>query len=209
MISHEPQVFVVDDDPSVQRSICRLLRTAGLSAQTFSSPKEFLDGEVPAGATGCVVLDVRMPGMSGLDLQEELQRRGVRLPIVFITGHGTIPMSVRAMKQGALDFLEKPFNSESLIEAIRKAIRRSQETAAEEHERLDLVKKFESLAPRQREVFQRVVTGKLNKQIALELGIVEKTVKLHRARVMKKMQAGSLAELVQLAERLNLIPPSH
>ena len=209
MISHEPQVFVVDDDPSVQRSICRLLRTAGLSAQTFSSPKEFLDGEVPAGATGCVVLDVRMPGMSGLDLQEELQRRGVRLPIVFITGHGTIPMSVRAMKQGALDFLEKPFKSESLIEVIRKAIRRSQETAAEEHERLDLVKKFESLAPRQREVFQRVVTGKLNKQIALELGIVEKTVKLHRARVMKKMQAGSLAELVQLAERLNLIPPSH
>jgi FixJ family two-component response regulator len=209
MISHEPQVFVVDDDPSVQRSICRLLRTAGLSAQTFSSPKEFLDGEVPAGATGCVVLDVRMPGMSGLDLQEELQRRGVRLPIVFITGHGTIPMSVRAMKQGALDFLEKPFNSETLIEAIRKAIGRSQETAAEEHERLDLVKKFESLAPRQREVFQRVVTGKLNKQIALELGIVEKTVKLHRARVMKKMQAGSLAELVQLAERLNLIPPSH
>ena len=209
MISHEPQVFVVDDDPSVQRSICRLLRTAGLSAQTFSSPKEFLDGEVPAGATGCVVLDVRMPGMSGLDLQEELQRRGVRLPIVFITGHGTIPMSVRAMKQGALDFLEKPFNSETLIEAIRRAIGRSQETATEEHERRDLEKKFESLAPRQREVFQRVVTGKLNKQIALELGIVEKTVKLHRARVMKKMQAGSLAELVQLAERLNLIPPSH
>ena len=208
MISHEPQVFVVDDDPSVQRSISRLLRTEGLSARTFSSPKEFLDDKVPVGATGCVVLDVRMPGISGLDLQEELQRRGVRLPIVFITGHGTIPMSVQAMKRGAVDFLEKPFASKTLIEAIRRAIRRSQEAAAEEHERRDLEKKFKSLAPRQREVFERVVAGMLNKQIALELGIVEKTVKFHRARVMKKMQAGSLAELTRLAERLKLPPSS-
>ena len=208
MISHEPQVFVVDDDPSVQRSISRLLRTEGLSARTFSSPKEFLDGEVAAGATGCVVLDVRMPGMSGLDLQEELQRRGVRLPIIFITGHGTIPMSVQAMKRGAVDFLEKPFDSKNLVEVIRRAIGRSLEAAAQEHERRDLEKRFESLAPRQREVFQRVVAGMLNKQIALELGIVEKTVKFHRARVMKKMQAGSLAELTRLAERLKLPPSS-
>jgi RNA polymerase sigma factor (sigma-70 family) len=208
MTSPEPQVFVVDDDPSVQRSIGRLLRREGLSARTFSSPKDFLDGKVPAGATGCVVLDVRMPGMSGLDLQEELQRRGVRLPIVFITGHGTIPLSVRAMKRGALDFLEKPFNSKTLIEVIRKAIGRSQEAAAEEHERRNLEKKFESLAPRQREVFRRVVAGMLNKQIAFELGIAEKTVKIHRARVMKKMQAKSLAELMHLAERLKLPFPS-
>jgi RNA polymerase sigma factor (sigma-70 family) len=208
MISHEPQVFVVDDDPSVQRSISRLLRTEGLSARTFSSPKEFLDGEVAAGATGCVVLDVRMPGMSGLDLQEELQRRGVRLPIIFITGHGTIPMSVQAMKRGAVDFLEKPFDSKNLVEVIRRAIGWSQEAAAQEHGRRDLEKRFESLAPRQREVFQRVVAGMLNKQIALELGIVEKTVKFHRARVMKKMQASSLADLMHMAERLKLPPSS-
>jgi RNA polymerase sigma factor (sigma-70 family) len=149
-----------------------------------------------------------MPGINGLELQAQLRQRGFRLPIVFITGHGTVPMSVEAMKQGAMDFVQKPFDSPSLIEIIRKAIARSRQHAIEQQECLDLEQRFESLSQREREVFRFVIAGFLNKQIAFELGIAEKTVKVHRARVMEKMQASSLAELVQLSEKLRLPPCS-
>ena len=198
------EVFVVDDDPSVQRALRRLLATNGLPARVFCSAKEFLEQGASVPAVGCLVLDVQMPGLSGLDLQAELQQRGMRLPIVFITGQATVPMSVQAMKQGAVDFLQKPFDGQTLIATIRKAIARSREQAAAAHECQDLEQRFESLSLREREVLRLVVKGLLNKQIAFELGIVEKTVKVHRARVMDKMQADSLAELVRMAETLRL-----
>jgi FixJ family two-component response regulator len=198
------EVFVVDDDPSVQRALRRLLTTNGLPARVFCSAKEFLEQGASVPAVGCLVLDVQMPGLSGLDLQAELQQRGMRLPIVFITGQATVPMSVQAMKQGAVDFLQKPFDGQTLIATIRKAIARSREQAAAAHECQDLEQRFGSLSLREREVLRLVVKGLLNKQIAFELGIVEKTVKVHRARVMDKMQADSLAELVRMAETLRL-----
>jgi len=209
-MSHDSvaEVFVVDDDPSVQRALRRLLTTNGLPARVFCSAKEFLEQGAPISAVGCLVLDVKMPGLSGLDLQAELQQRGLRLPIVFITGQATVPMSVQAMKQGAVDFLQKPFDSQTLIATIRKAIARSREIAAAAHECLDLEQRFASLTLREREVFRLVVKGLLNKQIAAELGIVEKTVKVHRARVMQKMHAGSLAEMVIMAQTLKLPPCS-
>jgi RNA polymerase sigma factor (sigma-70 family) len=209
-MSHDSvaEVFVVDDDPSVQRALRRLLTTHGLPARIFCSAKEFLEQRALIPAVGCLVLDVQMPGLSGLDLQAELQHRNLRLPIVFITGHGTVPMSVQAMKQGAVDFLQKPFDSQTLIATIRKAIARSRQQAAEEHECRDLEQRFESLSLRERDVFRLVVKGLLNKQIAFELGIVEQTVKVHRARLMDKMQANSLAELVRMAETLRLPPCS-
>jgi len=209
-MSHDcvAEVFIVDDDPLVQRALRRLLTTNGFPARVFCSAKELLDQGVPVPAVGCLVLDVKMPGLSGLDLQAELQQRGLRLPIVFITGHGTVPMSVQAMKQGAVDFLQKPFDGQTLIATIRKAIARSRQQAAEQNECLDLEQRFESLSSRERDVFRLVVKGLLNKQIAYELGIVEQTVKVHRARLMDKMQADSLAELVRMAETLRLPPCS-
>lgn len=209
-MSHESvtEVFVVDDDPSVQRALRRLLTTHGLSVRIFCSAKEFLDQGTPLPAVGCLVLDVQMPGLSGMDLQAELQQRDLHLPIVFITGHGTVPMSVQAMKQGAVDFLQKPFDSQTLIATIRRAIARSRQQAAEEQECLDLEQRFASLSLRERDVFRLVVKGLLNKQIAFELGIVEQTVKVHRARMMDKMKADSLAELVRMAEMLRLPPRS-
>jgi FixJ family two-component response regulator len=202
------EVFVVDDDPSVQRALRRLLTTNGLQTRIFCSAEEFLDQGASVPAVGCLVLDVQMPGLSGMDLQAELQQRGMRLPIVFITAQATVPMSVQAMKQGAVDFLQKPFDSQTLIATIRKAIARSRQHAAVEHECLDLEQRVESLSLREREVFRLVVKGLLNKQIAAELGVVEKTVKVHRARVMQKMHAGSLAELVIMAQALRLPPCS-
>jgi FixJ family two-component response regulator len=202
------EVFVVDDDPSVQRALRRLLTTNGLQTRIFCSAAEFLDQGASLPAVGCLVLDVQMPGLSGMDLQAELQQRGMRLPIVFITAQATVPMSVQAMKQGAVDFLQKPFDSQTLIATIRKAIARSRQQAAVEHECLGLEQRVESLSFREREVFRLVVKGLLNKQIAAELGIVEKTVKVHRARVMQKMHAGSLAELVSMAQTLRLPPCS-
>jgi FixJ family two-component response regulator len=201
-------VFVVDDDPSVQRALRRLLTTNGLAARVFCSAQEFLDQGPSLPAVGCLVLDVQMPGLSGLDLQAKLQQRGLRLPIVFITGHGTVPMGIQAMKQGAVDFLQKPFDSQTLLSVIRKAIARSRQHASEAQECLDLEQRFESLSNRERDVFRLVVKGVLNKQIAFELGIVEQTVKVHRMRLMAKMQAESLAELVRMAETLRLPPCS-
>ena len=202
------EVFVVDDDPSVRRALRRLLTTNGLQTRIFCSAEEFLDQGASVPAVGCLVLDVQMPGLSGMDLQAELQQRGMRLPIVFITAQATVPMSVQAMKQGAVDFLQKPFDSQTLIATIRKAIARSRQHAAVEHECLDLEQRFASLTLREREVFRFVVKGLLNKQIAAELGIVEKTVKVHRARVMQKMHADSLAEMVIMAQTLKLPPCS-
>jgi RNA polymerase sigma factor (sigma-70 family) len=202
------EVIIVDDDPSVQRALKRLLTVHRLPARVYGSAQEFLDQGCPAAGCGCLLLDIEMPGINGLELQAQLRRRGFRLPIVFITGHGTVPMSVEAMKQGAMDFVQKPFDSPSLIEIIRKAIARSRQHAIEQQECLDLEQRLESLSQREREVFRFVIAGFLNKQIAFELGIAEKTVKVHRARVMEKMQANSLAELVQLAEKLRLPPCS-
>lgn len=202
------EVIVVDDDPSVQRALNRLLMTNGFARRVFGSAKEFLADDKPSPAAGCLVLDVEMPGLDGLELQAELQKRGFRLPIVFITGHGTVPMSVEAMKQGALDFLQKPFDSRSLLDVIRKAIEQSRQRSSEESECRDLELRFLTLSTREREVFRLIVKGLLNKQIAFELGIVEKTVKVHRARVMEKMQANSLAELIRMAETLRLPPCS-
>jgi FixJ family two-component response regulator len=202
------EVFVVDDDPSVQRALRRLLTTNGLQTRIFCSAEEFLDQGASVPAVGCLVLDVQMPGLSGMDLQAELQQRGMRLPIVFITAQATVPISVQAMKQGAVDFLQKPFDSQTLIATIRKAIARSRQQAAVEHECLGLEQRVELLSFREREVFRLVVKGLLNKQIAAELGIVEKTVKVHRARVMQKMHADSLAELVIMAQALRLPPCS-
>jgi len=202
------EVIIVDDDPSVQRSLKRLLTVHRLPARVYGSAQEFLEQGCPAPGSGCLLLDIKMPGINGLELQAQLRQRGFRLPIVFITGHGTVPMSVEAMKQGAMDFVQKPFDSPSLIEIIRKAIARSRQHAIEQQECLDLEQRFESLSQREREVFRFVIAGFLNKQIAFELGIAEKTVKVHRARVMEKMQASSLAELVQLSEKLRLPPCS-
>jgi FixJ family two-component response regulator len=202
------EIIIVDDDPSIQRALNRLLRVHGFTRRIFSNAQEFLADTKSAPAVGCMLLDVNMPGLSGLELQAELQRRGFRLPIVFLTAHGTVPTSVQAMKLGAMDFLQKPFDSETLIAIIRKAIDRSRQHAREMQKCGDLEQRFASLSRREQDVFRLVVKGLLNKQIAFELGIVEKTVKVHRARVMEKMQANSLADLVIMAETLRLPPCS-
>ena len=203
-----PEVIVVDDDPSVQRALKRLLKANGFSARVFCSAAEFLDQGGPAPGCGCLLLDIEMPGVDGLELQDRLRQRGFRLPVIFITGHGTVPASVQAMKQGAMDFLQKPFASERLIEIVREAIQRSRRLTAEQNECEGLELRYSSLSPRERDVLGLIVRGLLNKQIADELGIVEKTVKVHRARVMEKMQADSLAELVRMTETLRLPPCS-
>jgi RNA polymerase sigma factor (sigma-70 family) len=202
------EIIIVDDDPSIQRALNRLLRVHGFTRRIFSNAQEFLADTKSAPAVGCMLLDVNMPGLSGLELQAELQKRGFRLPIVFLTAHATVPTSVQAMKLGAMDFLQKPFDSETLIAIIRKAIDRSRQHAREMQTCGDLEQRFASLSPREQDVFRLVVKGLPNKQIAFELGIVEKTVKVHRARVMEKMQANSLADLVIMAETLRLPPCS-
>jgi FixJ family two-component response regulator len=198
-------VFLVDDDPSVRKALTRLIKSAGYQAQAFSSAREFLDywkggTEGPA----CLVLDVRMPGLSGLDLQHELQSANALLPIIFITGHGDIPMSVKAMKDGAVDFLAKPVKDKVLLKAIEQALERAvQERSV--HDELDTIhRRLDSLTPRELEVLRLVINGMLNKQIAYQLGTVEKTIKVHRARVMEKMEVQSLAELVRLTERAGI-----
>ena len=198
-------VFLVDDDPSVRRALTRLIKSSGYAVHAFASAGDFLEHRrtSPEGAA-CLVLDVRMPGLSGLDLQRELQVANAVLPIVFITGHGDIPMGVKAMKEGAVDFLPKPVNDKDLLKAIEQALARATHDQAERRELDEIKNRVESLTPREREVMTLVVRGLLNKQIAFELGTVEKTVKVHRARVMEKMKVQSLAELVRVVERLGI-----
>jgi FixJ family two-component response regulator len=201
MIEMEPLVIIVDDDLSVRRSTERLVRSAGFKVQTFTSAGEFLKSPPPEGPA-CLVLDVRMPGLSGMELQRELARSGIHIPIIFITGHGDIPMSVSAMKAGAVEFLTKPFRSRALLEAVRTAITRDQSAQKARSEIGELRQRFKQLTPREREVMALVVAGQLNKQAASELATTERTIKFHRAHIMQKMGAESLADLVRMAEKL-------
>jgi FixJ family two-component response regulator len=200
-----PLVFVVDDDPAVRQALDSLIRSVGLRVQSFATAQEFARSPRPE-APACLVLDVRLPGLSGLDLQQELGRAGVELPIVFITGHGDIPMSVRAMKAGAVEFLTKPFRDQDLLDAIQEALKRDREARKRRAEIEGVRRRLDSLTPRERDVLAQVVAGHLNKQIAADLGISEVTVKFHRAQVMQKMQATSVADLVRMAEKLGLPP---
>ena len=196
-------VFVVDDDPSIREAIKSLIRLEGLRVETFGSAQEFLRNERP-DLPGCVVLDVELPGLSGLDLQRELTAHAIKLPIIFITGYGDIPMSVRAMKAGATEFLTKPFRDQDLLDAIQEALERDRAARRHSKEIAELRRRFDALTSREREVMSLVVAGWLNKQIGFELKISEITVKIHRGRVMNKMGAQSLAELVRMTERLEL-----
>jgi FixJ family two-component response regulator len=201
MTEPEPIVLVVDDDASLCRGIERLLRSVGLNAATFVSAHEFMQHPPPEGPA-CLVLDVRMPGMSGLELQQELVTAGLGLPVIFLTGHGTVPMSVRALKTGAADFLQKPVEDQVLLDAIHHALERHRQARAQAAELRSLRRRADTLTAREHEVFGLVVTGLANKEIAVILGSSEKTVKIHRGRVMQKMQAASLAQLVRMADRL-------
>ena len=203
MTDPDPIVFIVDDDLSVRRSTERLVQSAGLKVQTFTSAKEFLKNARFEGPA-CLVLDVRMPGLSGMDLQRELTQAGIRVPIIFITGHGDIPMSVRAMKAGAVEFLTKPFRTRSLLDAIRAAIELDRSAHKERSETGELRQRYEQLTPREREVMALVTTGLLNKQVAGELATTERTIKFHRAHIMQKMGAESLADLVRMTEKLGI-----
>ena len=206
MTQVEPLVFVIDDDASVRGSLENLLRSVGLRVAVFASAQEFL-ASPHASALGCLILDVRLPGVSGLELQEQLRRTRPDLPVVFITGHGDIPMSVRAMKAGAVEFLTKPFGDKDLIDAVEQALRRVRESSDEREEMIALRGRYESLTPREREVMSHVVAGEPNKVAAADLGISETTIKIHRGQVMHKMRAGSLAELVRMADRLGISRP--
>jgi len=196
-------VFVVDDDASMREALEDLVNSVGLEVRVFGSPREFLDSVRP-DAPGCLVLDVRLPGISGLAFQQQLAAMEISLPVIFITGHGDIPMSVRAMKAGAVEFLTKPFRKEPLCDAVRVALARDGEGRKQRAEILELRNRLETLTPRERQVLALVVTGLLNKQIAGELGTTDMTVKAHRGRVMRKMGAGSLADLVRMAEKLKI-----
>jgi FixJ family two-component response regulator len=203
MTDLDPIVFIVDDDLSVRRSTERLIQSAGLKVQTFTSAKEFLKNARFEGPA-CLVLDVRMPGLSGMDLQRELMQSGIHIPIIFITGHADIPMSVRAMKAGAVEFLTKPFRSRALLDAVRAAIERDRAAHKARSETGELRQRYEQLTPREREVMALVVAGQLNKQVASELSTTERTIKFHRAHIMQKMGAESLANLVRIVEKLGV-----
>ena len=196
-------VWVVDDDASVREALRSLIRSAGLRVETLASADEFL-ARPRVEAPSCLVLDVRMPRLSGLDLQKRMAEISLQIPIVFITGHGDVPTSVRAMKAGAVEFLTKPFDDQDLLEAIQQAIKRDREARQRQAELGELRARYESLTPREREVMGRVVSGLLNKQVAAELGTSEITIKVHRAQVMHKMHAGSLADLVRMSEKLEI-----
>jgi FixJ family two-component response regulator len=202
-MSDPPIVFVVDDDPSVRRAIKRLVESVGLQVELFGSAQEFLQAK-RLDAPACLVLDIRLPGISGLEFQRELAEANIKIPIVFITGHGDIPMTVRAMKAGAVEFLPKPFRDQDLLDAIHVGLERDRERRQQDTEAARLRNNLESLTPREREVLPLVVSGWLNKQVAAEIGTSEAAVKVHRSQLMRKMGADSLADLVRIAERIGI-----
>ena len=199
----EPIVFIIDDDASMRRALTNLFQSVGLEVEAFGSAPEMLQSKVPDVAS-CLVLDIRLPGLSGLDLQTELASANIHIPIIFITGHGDIPMTVRAMKSGAVDFLTKPFRDQDLLDAVVKAIERDRKRREAEKTVANLQSMFETLTSREREVLELVASGLMNKQIAAELGLAEITVKIHRGHLMKKMGARSLADLIRMAETLGI-----
>lgn len=199
----EATVYVVDDDPSVRAGLSRLLQSMGLTVKTFASAREFLEQAV-SEEPGCLIVDLRMPAMNGLELQEQLMTRNLNLPVIFLTGYGTVPASVRAMKRGAVDFLEKPVDDQVLLDAIYQALEKDRENRRNQAEVKSIQDRLKSLTPREYEVFTLITTGLLNKQVAYELGTAEKTIKVHRARIMEKMHCESLAQLVRLAEKAGI-----
>ncbi|HET6177187.1 MAG TPA: response regulator transcription factor [Candidatus Sulfotelmatobacter sp.] len=201
-----PTVFIVDDDRGMRQAIQDLVESVGLRAEAFASGQDFLRKQL-SGDSCCLVLDVRLPQMSGLDFQRQLAETGVQIPIIFITAHGDIPMSVRALKSGAVEFLTKPFRDQDLLDAIQQALQRDSATRQQQTEAQVLNQRYQSLTAREREVMTLVVSGMLNKQIAFEIGASEATVKIHRGHVMQKMEAGSLVELVRMSDKLKLSPP--
>ena len=210
MLDADSTVLVIDDDPELRASVGRLLRSLGLEFQLFASIADFLGSDPPEGPT-CLVLDIRLPGQSGLDLQRELAAANRALPIIFITGHGDIPMTVQAMKRGAIEFLTKPFRDQELLDAIQVGLSRDRARREKERDLRTLKERFEALTPREREIMTQVARGRLSKQIAGDIGIAEATVKVHRSRLMQKMKARSLPELGRMADKLKLVPekPQH
>lgn len=202
-MNKQPNVFVVDDDQAMRNSLKWLIESVGMKVETYSTADEFIQNYYP-GRAGCLLLDVRMPGMSGLELQEHFLKHQINIPIIIITGHGDVPMAVRAMKSGAVDFIEKPFNDEMLLESIRNALNMDVEQRAAQAERAEIATRLANLTPREHEVMEMVTAGKSNKDIAQTLGVSAKTVEAHRSRVMEKMQADSLAELVKMAVAANI-----
>jgi FixJ family two-component response regulator len=201
--AEDATVFLIDDDARMRAATERLLKSVGLHVESFATPKDFLTRKLPDGPS-CLVLDVRLPGMSGLDVQRKLTEAGVQIPVIFITGHGDIPMTVKAMKSGALEFLTKPFRDQDLVDAIHQALQRQRETWQQQHEIQELKERYQTLTVREREVMGLLVSGMLTKQIASRLGTSEVTAQVHRGQVMRKMHANSPAELGRMAEKLKL-----